>query len=84
MLLTALVSKLEPSALHLIPILIPEAVLGTKETADKARSAAFDLVLAMGHKMAQGGVVNRDMIDGMEEEHAQTGTPSDRGVETHD
>ncbi len=27
----------------------------------------------MGRKMGQGGVVKRDMIDGMDEEHAQSG-----------
>lgn len=46
--------------------LIPEAVLGTKEPSDKARSAAFDVIIAMGVKMKQGGVVKRNMIDGMD------------------
>lgn len=72
-LLSGLVSRLEPSALHVIPVLIPEAVLGTKEPSDKARTAAFDLILAMGRKMSEGGIVKRDMIDGMEEEHSQAG-----------
>ena len=57
-----------PSALHLIPALIPEAVLGTKETSDKARNAAFELIIVMGKKMSQGGIVRRDMLDGMDED----------------
>lgn len=51
--------------MHVIPSLIPEAVLGTKEPSEKARTAAFDLVLAMGRKMSEGGVVRRGLIDGM-------------------
>jgi ribosomal RNA-processing protein 12 len=52
--------------LHIIPSLIPEAVLGTKEPSEKARSAAFELIVAMGKKMAEGGVVKRDLVDGMD------------------
>jgi len=47
--------------------LIPEAVLGTKEPSEKARTTAFELVVAMGRKMAEGGVVKRNLVDGMEE-----------------
>lgn len=69
-LLSALVPLLPSSAMHAIPALIPEAVLGTKEPSEKARVAAFDLVLAMGRKMSEGGVVKRSMIDGMDEDGA--------------
>lgn len=54
--------------MHIIPSLIPEAVLGTKEPSEKARTAAFELVLAMGRKMSQGGMVKRSLIDGMDED----------------
>jgi len=54
--------------MHVIPPLIPEAVLGTKETSEKARSSAFELVLSMGRKMNEGGVVRRSLIDGMDED----------------
>ena len=57
-----------PSSLHVIPSLIPEAVLGTKEPSERARSVAFDLIVAMGKKMAEGGVVKRDLVDGMDED----------------
>ncbi len=59
--------------MHLIPSLIPEAVLGTKEPSDKARNAAFDLIIAMGRKMSEGGVVKRNMIDGMDEDSQEDG-----------
>jgi len=72
-LLTALVPLIPTSALHIIPSLIPEAVLGTKEPSEKARSAAFDLEVAMGRKMRQGGVVKRAMVVGMVEEDSAEG-----------
>ncbi|KAI0644687.1 NUC173-domain-containing protein [Trametes meyenii] len=67
-LLTALVQLIPSDALHLIPSFIPEAVLGTKEPSEKARNVAFDLIVAMGKKMAAGGVVKRDMVEGMDED----------------
>ena len=69
-LLSGLVPLLPSTAMHAIPALVPEAVLGTKEPSEKARLAAFDLVLAMGRKMSEGGVVKRSLIDGMDEDEA--------------
>lgn len=63
-----LLPSIPPSALHIIPLLIPEAVLGTKEPSEKARGAAFELIIAMGRKMAEGGVVKRSLVDGMDED----------------
>lgn len=54
--------------MHVIPALIPEAILGTKEPSEKARGAAFDIILVMGRKMSSGGVVKRSMVDGMDED----------------
>ncbi|KAJ2931221.1 hypothetical protein H1R20_g5799, partial [Candolleomyces eurysporus] len=69
-LLSLLVDRLPSTSLHVIPLLIPEAVLGTKEPSEKSRSAAFDLVVAMGKKMHAGGVVKRSLVDGMDDENA--------------
>jgi ribosomal RNA-processing protein 12 len=55
--------------------MIPEAVLGTKEPSEKARFAAFDLIVAMGRKMGQGGVVKRDMVHGMMDDDKAEGEP---------
>jgi ribosomal RNA-processing protein 12 len=60
-----LLHSLPSTSLHLIPSLIPEAVLGTKEPAERTRAAAFDLVVAMGRKMKDGGVVKRHRLGGM-------------------
>lgn len=53
------------SQLHHIPSVLPEAILATKEVSEKARTAAFDLVVAMGRKMEEGGVVKRNLVDGI-------------------
>lgn len=73
MLLANLVPNIPPTSLHIIPSLIPEAVLGTKEPSEKTRSAAFELIVCMGHKMSKGGLVSRQMVDGMDEDVAPEG-----------
>lgn len=72
-LLSAIVPRLPSSALHLIPSIIPEAVLGTKEPSEKARGAAFELILVMGRKMSAGGIVKRNLMDGMDEDTNKEG-----------
>ncbi|KII92412.1 hypothetical protein PLICRDRAFT_172507 [Plicaturopsis crispa FD-325 SS-3] len=71
-LLSNLVPSIPSAAMHVIPSLIPEAVLGTKEPSEKARTAAFDVVVAMGKKMSEGGTVKRSMVDGMDEDGGDT------------
>lgn len=54
------VECLPSSDLHFIPSILSEIVISAKEVNEKARTAAFDLLVAMGEKMKQGGtVVNR-------------------------
>ncbi|KAF9482107.1 NUC173-domain-containing protein [Pholiota conissans] len=67
-LLASLIGLLPSTSMHVIPSLIPEAVLGTKEPSEKARTAAFGVIIAMGKKMSNGGLVKRNLIDGMEED----------------
>jgi len=62
------------TSLHLLPSLIPEAVLGTKEPSEKARLEAFDLIVTMGTKMKEGGVVKRNLLIGMDEDDATEST----------
>ena len=69
-----LVNMLPNTSLHLLPSLIPEAVLGTKEPSEKARLEAFDLIVTMGKKMKEGGTVKRDLLEGMDEDDATEST----------
>ncbi|KAH9485194.1 Ribosomal RNA-processing protein 12 [Psilocybe cubensis] len=75
-LLASLIDLLPSSSLHIIPSLIPEVVLGTKEPSEKARTAAFEAIISMGRKMSVGGVVKRSMVDGMEEDGAEDAVAS--------
>ncbi|WRT66755.1 uncharacterized protein IL334_003718 [Kwoniella shivajii] len=75
-LLSALVESLPKDSLHIIPELLSEAVLGTKEVNERARDAGFDLLVIMGKKMASGGEVRvqKDEAEGEDEENMdQTG-----------
>ncbi|KAK9320945.1 NUC173 domain-containing protein [Lipomyces orientalis] len=59
--LTALIDivrTLPSSDLHFIPVILPEAVVGTKEVNEKSREAAYQLLVEMGDKMAGGGSVS--------------------------
>ncbi|KAK4047187.1 pre-rRNA processing protein [Microbotryomycetes sp. JL221] len=67
-LLSTIVPLIPSDALHIIPSLIPEAVLGTKESNERTREAAYDLIVSMGNKMKQGGLIKRHLIKGMEDE----------------
>lgn len=71
--LALLVNTIPTTALHLIPSLIPEAVLGSKEPSEKARLEAFDLIVTMGKKMKEGGVVKLSLMDDMEEDGSPEG-----------
>lgn len=65
--MAALVPLISPNALYVIPSLIPEVVLGTKEPSEKTRYAAFELIVQMGRKMNEGGTINQALMDGMDE-----------------
>jgi ribosomal RNA-processing protein 12 len=62
-LLTSLVQALPKDSLHLVPELLSEAVLGTKEVNERARDAGFELLVVMAKKMSQGGVVKQEQQD---------------------
>ena len=63
-LLATIVPDLPKDQLHIIPLIIPEAVLATKESNEVARSSAFALLIAMGERMKQGGIVSRVKLGG--------------------
>ena len=55
--ISQIVSTLPQSDLHFIPSILSEIVIGAKEVNEKARTAAFDLLVLMGEKMIEGGTV---------------------------
>lgn len=56
---------LPPSSLHFIPSILSEVVISVKEVNEKARAAAFDLLVLMARKMHQGGTISQSKIPHM-------------------
>ncbi|KAF2762289.1 NUC173-domain-containing protein [Pseudovirgaria hyperparasitica] len=54
--------------LHFIPAILPEVVISSKEINEKARTAAYDLLVAMGEKMDRGGTIINSKIPNMPED----------------
>ena len=74
MAIATIIDFLPPSDLHFIPSVLQEVVMGTKESNEKARTAAFDLLVKMGKRMEAGGTVMQSSIPGMSSSaHAVTG-----------
>jgi len=51
--------------LHFIPSILSEVVISAKETNEKARETAYNLLVAMGEKMAEGGRVVQTKVPNM-------------------
>lgn len=51
--------------LHFIPSVLSEVVISAKEVNEKAREAAYELLVAMGEKMALGGTVLQSQVPNM-------------------
>ena len=74
------VEHLPDDDLHLIPSFLPEVILGTKETNEQARQTAFDLLLALAHRMERGGKINMDVFDEVAEaDEAEAEAPKAKG-----
>ncbi|TIB12132.1 hypothetical protein E3P92_02685 [Wallemia ichthyophaga] len=77
---TLLVRFIPSDKLHYIVSVVPEAVLGVKETNERARSAAFELLLELGSKMARGGKIERGVMG--EHEHEADGMEAEAATST--
>jgi ribosomal RNA-processing protein 12 len=55
--LSNIINLLPESDLHLIPDILSEVILSTKEVNEKSRLAAYDLLIVMGNKMKNGGTI---------------------------
>ncbi|KAJ2517545.1 pre-rRNA processing protein [Coemansia sp. RSA 1939] len=63
-LISRLSRSLPTSQLHFIPAMLSEVILGTKEPNERARAIAFDTLLVMGKRMAQGGAIDMAALSG--------------------
>lgn len=62
--LSEIVESLPPTELHFLPTILSEVILCTKETNERARQSAFDLIVQIGQKMAAGGSIDQARING--------------------
>lgn len=59
--------KIIPSTdLYLIPSLVSEIILSTKVVNEKTRGLAYEVLIEMGNRMYQGGVIDNSKIPGLE------------------
>ena len=70
--IAVVIQHLPADSLHFIPCVLSEVVISAKEVNEKARTAAFDLLILMGKRMAQGGTVDQSKIPRLAENTAAT------------
>lgn len=63
--ISTVIQHLPASDLHFIPSILSEVVVSAKEVNEKARSAAFDLLVLMATKMSAGGTIAQSKIPHM-------------------
>ena len=63
--ISVVVEHLPQTTLHFIPAILSEVVISAKEVNEKARTAAFDLLVLMARKMSQGGQIDQSQIPHM-------------------
>ncbi|KAI8378224.1 NUC173 domain-containing protein [Choanephora cucurbitarum] len=64
--LNQVVLLLPPTELHFIPAVLSEVVLASKDNNEKTRNFAFELLVNMGNKMKEGGVVKNSRLEGFD------------------
>ena len=63
--ISVVAEHLPQDSLHFIPSILSEVVISAKEVNEKARTAAFDLLVLMGNKMSAGGTIMQSNIPHM-------------------
>lgn len=63
--ISQIIEYLPQSDLHFLLSILSEVVISAKEVNEKAREAAYDLLVAMGEKMAEGGTVVQCKVPNM-------------------
>lgn len=66
--LVLVVQALSPNDLYFIPTILSEVILATKDVNEKTREASFDLLVAMGQKMDEGGLIDHSRIPDLEDD----------------
>lgn len=68
--LQCIINALPATDLHFIPSVLLEVIMSTKDVNESSRETAYALLILMGNRMAQGGVIQNDKVSGFGEEAA--------------
>ena len=60
--ISRIIEHMPNTELHFIPSILSEVVISAKEVNEKAREAAYGLLVTMGEKMSTGGIVMQSKI----------------------
>lgn len=67
------VMKLLPTTdLHFIPAILQEVIMSTKDVNERSREASYSLLIQIGNKMSQGGVIDNSKVPGFDAGAAPT------------
>ncbi|SGZ57106.1 CIC11C00000001686 [Sungouiella intermedia] len=64
--LEVVVNMLPSTDLHFIPSILQEVIMSTKDVNERSREASYSLLIQIGHKMAQGGVIENSKVAGFD------------------
>lgn len=68
--LEVVVGLLPSSDLHFIPSILQEVIMSTKDVNERSREASYSLLIQIGNKMAQGGVIQNNKVPGFDPQAA--------------
>ncbi|CAK7897805.1 ribosomal RNA-processing protein 12 [[Candida] anglica] len=64
----AVLDLLPNTDLHFIPAVLQEIIMSTKDVNEKTRELSYQILIQMGHKMSQGGIVENGKVPGFDPE----------------
>ncbi|CAG8656855.1 5479_t:CDS:2 [Ambispora gerdemannii] len=74
------IKHLPASDLHMIPDILSEAILCTKEVNAEARQLAYELLIVMGNKMKDGGIVVMSKVSDADQESSNVNASIDEFI----
>lgn len=64
--LEVVIKLLPQSDLHFIPAILQEVIMSTKDVNERSREASYSLLIQIGNKMSQGGVIDNSKVPGFD------------------
>ncbi|KAG5417902.1 RRP12 [Candida metapsilosis] len=61
-----LLEILPPSDLYFIPSILQEIIIATKDVNERSRGLSYQILIKMGHRMSQGGLIDNSKVPGFD------------------